>query len=205
MKRLLMGVAMLSAVVVMRAENQQWSLADGRTVTVIKVLSQNATHVTVRSAEGIQQIDKRQLPEELKAQYPYDDAAAEAKLQAEEAEKLQAARAAERQGAPERQRQAKPQERTGGLAILEVRATERATAVVTVANRTASLVEVTREMFAGVNINGAAFPAVRMRNARGDIFVRLRVPAGETKEITVLFAIPEDEVGDIRTVGWRQQ
>ena len=55
-----------------RAEDQVWSLTDGRVVTVGKVLSQSPTHVTVRCTEGLLQIDKRQLPPELQEKYPYD-------------------------------------------------------------------------------------------------------------------------------------
>ena len=42
----------LGIAVSLHAEDQSWNLTDGRTVTVIKVLSQNATHVTVRCADG---------------------------------------------------------------------------------------------------------------------------------------------------------
>lgn len=206
MRRLVIGAFFLAFAVFAQAEDQKWTLTDGRTVTVIKVLSQNATHVTVRCPDGIQQVDKRQLPEELKAQFPYDEEAVEAQRAAEEAAKAQAAKATERQNAPERQRQAQRQSQpaSGGLAIEGVRPNGRATAVVTVVNRTDKLTEVTRDLFMGVNVNGTAFPASRIRNAQGDIWVRLRIGPNSTKEVTVEFAIPEGEVGDIRAVYWRQ-
>lgn len=204
MRRFVIGALLLALTVAAPAEDQQWALTDGRTVTVIKVLSQNATHVTVRCPEGILQVDKRQLPESLQAAYPYDEEAAAAKQAEEEREKARAA-GGERPVPNARPRPAPQAQPTGGLAIASAQGTERATAVITVANRTAALVEVTREMLVGVNVNGEAFPALRLRNARGDIFVRVKVPAGEAKEITVVFDIPEGVVGDIRAVYWRQR
>jgi hypothetical protein len=67
------------------------------------------------------------------------------------------------------------------------------------------MVEVNREMFVCVNVNGASFPSTRLTNPRGDILTRIRIPAGETTEIGIVFAIPEGDVGDIGAVYWRPQ
>lgn len=203
MKRPLLVALFLGLAAALQAADQSWKLTDGRTVTVIKVLSQNATHVTVRCADGILQIDKRQLPEELRAQYPYDEAAAAAKTAAEEASKAQAAVVTGRQPAANRRPQ--PQQPKGGVSIVSTRATGFATAYVTLTNRSPNMVEVNREMFVCVNVNGASFPSTRLTNPRGDILTRIRIPAGETTEIGIVFAIPEGDVGDIGAVYWRPQ
>ena len=189
----------------LHAEDQSWNLTDGRTVTVIKVLSQNATHVTVRCADGILQIDKRQLPEELRGQYPYDEAAAAEKLAAEQAEKARAAALAARQtGTGERRVQKQQPQPKGGVTIVSTRPEGFATAYITVTNQSESMVEVTRDMFVCVNVNGARYPSLRLTNPRGDILTRIRIPAGRTTEIGIVFAIPEGEVGDIGSVFWKQ-
>lgn len=188
----------------LHAEDQSWNLTDGRTVTVIKVLSQNATHVTVRCADGILQIDKRQLPEELRGQYPYDEAAAAEKLAAEQAEKSRAAALAARPaGAGERRVQ--QQQPKGGVTIVSTRPEGFATAYITVTNHTESMVEVRRDMFVCTNVNGATFPSERLTNPRGDILTRIRIPADGTTEIGIVFAIPAGEVGDVGAVYWRPQ
>jgi hypothetical protein len=207
MKRCVIVALFLGLAAALQAVDQTWALTDGRTVTVIKVLSQNATHVTVRSADGILQIDKRQLPEELKAQYPYDEAAAAAKLGAEEMEKARVAAAAEKQPALDKRRQLqqKSQPQSGGLTIVSMRPTARATAYVTVTNHSTGMVEVNRDMFIGVSVNGAAYPSQRFTNERGDLLTRTRIPANGTTEIGVVFDIPEGDVGDIGAVYWKQQ
>jgi len=203
MKRPLLVALLLGLAAALQAADQSWKLTDGRTVTVIKVLSQNATHVTARCADGILQIDKRQLPEELREQYPYDEAAAAAKTAAEEASKARAAVVTGRQPAANRRPQ--PQQPKGGVSIVSTRATGFATAYVTLTNRSPNMVEVNREMFVCVNVNGASFPSTRLTNPRGDILTRIRIPAGETTEIGIVFAIPEGDVGDIGAVYWRPQ
>lgn len=206
MKRRLFVALCLGIAAILHAEDQSWKLTDGRTVTVIKVLSQNATHVTVRCADGILQIDKRQLPEELRGEYPYDEAAAADKLAAEQAEKARAVALAERQaGAGERrvQKLQQPQPK-GGVTIVSTRPEGFATAYVTLTNRSESMVEVTRDMFVCVNVNGARYPSSRLTNPRGDILTRIRIPAGNTTEIGIVFAIPEGDVGDIGGVFWKQ-
>ena len=205
MKRRLIVALFLGLAAALQAADLTWALTDGRTVTVIKVLSQNATHVTVRCADGILQIDKRQLPEELKAQYPYDEAAAAAKRGAEESEKARLA-AAEKQPALDKRRQLqKSQPQSGGLTIVSMRPTARATAYVTVTNHSTGMVEVNRDMFVGVSVNGAAYPSQRFTNERGDLLTRIRIPANGTTEIGVVFEIPEGDVGDIGAVYWKQQ
>ncbi len=207
MKRFLVVVALLGLAMVGRAETQQWALTDGRTVTVVKVLSQNPTHVTVRCPDGILQIDKRQLPEALQEQYPYDAVAAAAKQSAEAA----ASQAAQEQAARRAQldRSHSPQRTVGGsaggVAIVSIRATGPALAYVTITNRTASMVEVTRDMFIGETVAGLRFPSQRFTNPRGDHLTRIRIAANATTEIGVIFEIPEGEVPDIGAVYWRQQ
>ena len=203
MKRPLLVALFLGLAAALQAADQSWKLTDGRTVTVIKVLSQNATHVTVRCADGILQIDKRQLPEELRAQYPYDEAAAAAKAAAEETAKAQAAAKAGRQ---EQLQQAarQSQQPTGGVTIVSTRPSGFATAYVTLTNRSPSMVEVRRDMFVCVNVNGARFPSNRLTNPRGDILTRIRIPANGTTEVGIVFDIPEGEVGDIGSVFWKQ-
>ncbi len=207
MKRFLVVAALLGLAVVARAEPQSWALTDGRTVTVVKVLSQNPTHVTVRCPDGILQIDKRQLPEALQAQYPYDEVAAAARQSAEAA----ASRAAQEQAARRAQleRARAPQRPSGGsaggVAIVSIRPTGPALAYVTITNRTASMVEVNRDMFVGETVAGLRFPSQRFTNPRGDHLTRIRIAANATTEIGVVFEIPEGEVPDIGAVYWRQQ
>ena len=205
MNRRLLVALFLGIAATLHADDQSWKLTDGRTVAVIKVLSQNPTHVTVRCADGILQIDKRQLPEELRAQYPYDEAAAAAKMSAEEAEKARAAALAERQAAAGHQQVRKQQQPKGGVSIVTTRPDGFATAYVTLTNRSPDMVEVRRDMFVCTNVNGAAFPSSRLTNPRGDILTRIRIPAGGTTEIGIVFAIPEGEVGDIGAVYWKPQ
>jgi hypothetical protein len=206
MKRYIAFIALCALALLVRAEDQKWSLSDGTTVTVVKVLSQNATHVTIRSPEGIQQIDKRRLPDELKAQYPYDEAAANAQASAAEAERARLAAAAERHpAATSRQPRATAQ---GGatMEILSVRpAGARATATVTIANHSSAMQEIGRESVIGVNVNGAAFPVSRFTNPRGDVLTKVRLLPNATKEIMIVFDIPENEVGDIGSVYWNRR
>jgi hypothetical protein len=203
MKRRLLVALLLGIAATLRADDQSWKLTDGRTVMVIKVLSQNATHVTVRCADGILQIDKRQLPEELRAQYPYDEAAAAAKQAAEDATKAKAAAQAGRQERPQQMVRQSPQPK-GGVTIVSTRPTGFATAYVTLTNRSTEMVEVRRDMFVCVNVNGARFPSNRLTNPRGDILTRIRIPANGTTEVGIVFEIPEGEVGDIGSVYWKQ-
>ena len=206
MKRYLVVVALLALAGIMRADPQSWSLTDGRTVTVVKVLSQNATHVTVRCPDGILQIEKRQLPEALQAQYPYDAVAAAAKQSAEAAASLAAQEQAARRAQLERSR---PPQRPsggsgGGVAIVSLRPAGPALAYVTITNRSASMVEVNRDMFVGETVAGLRFPSQRFTNPRGDHLTRIRIAANATTEIGVVFEIPEGEVPDIGAVYWRQ-
>lgn len=204
MKRRLLVALFLGIAATLQADDQSWKLTDGRTVTVIKVLSQNATHVTVRCADGILQIDKRQLPEELRAQYPYDEIAAAAKTAAEEAAKARASAQAEHQTTSNR-RPPQAQQPKGGVSIVSTRPAGFGTAYVTLTNRSPNMVEVRRDMFVCTNVNGATFPSERLTNPRGDILTRIRIPADGTTEIGIVFAIPAGEVGDVGAVYWRPQ
>ncbi|HLP07180.1 MAG TPA: hypothetical protein VK178_03380 [Opitutaceae bacterium] len=189
-----------------RAEDQQWTLSDGTTVTVVKVLSQNATHVTIRSAEGIRQIDKRRLPEELKSLYPYDEAAAAAQAEAADAERARLAQSAETR-APAAAAGARHPASQGGetLEILSVRPSGRATATVTMVNRSGALQEISRDLLVGVNVNGTAFRVSRFTNERGDVLTKVRLLPDATKDILIVFDIPEGEVGDIANVYWNRR
>ena len=206
MKRFLVVVVLLGLAMVARADPQSWALTDGRTVTVVKVLSQNPTHVTVRCPDGILQIEKRQLPEALQAQYPYDAVAAAAKQSAEAAASQAAAEAAARRAQLDRSRAPqRPSDGSGGgVAIVNLRPAGPALAYVTITNRTASMVEVNRDMFIGETVAGLRFPSQRFTNPRGDHLTRIRIAANATTEIGVVFEIPEGEVPDIGAVYWRQ-
>lgn len=202
MKRFWIIAIMLCLGLVVRAEDQLWTLSDGSKVTVMKVLSQNATHVTVRCPDGILQIDKRRLPDELKAQYPYDDAAAQAKAVDEELARDRELRAAARK--PEANAPAKPKAAQGTVAleILGVRSTAPGVAYVTIANRTDSLQEIARDAMVGVNVNGGRFPVSRYTNPRGDVLTKVRLLPNATAEVGVVFNVPEGEVGVISQVYW---
>lgn len=194
MKRLLLlallGVSALSA----QGEDRQWVLTDGRTVTVLKVLSQNATHVTVRCPEGLLQIDKRLLPDAVKPEFPYD---ASAPAPPAEAQAVAPKRPSERP------RAAAPSQAEGDLSIQGLRPAGRARAYLTIVNRSSSLAEVSREMLVGVTVNGVAFPVLRFTDDRGSLFTRIRVLAHGSREICVVLDVPEGEVGDVRGVYWR--
>jgi hypothetical protein len=56
-----------------------------------------------------------------------------------------------------------------------------------------------------VNANGAAFPVLRFTNPRGDVLTKMRLLPGATKEVGVVFDIPEGEVGDIVAVSWHRR
>lgn len=204
MKRALVSLLLVLSSVVVRAEAEVWALTDGRTVTVVKVLSQNATHLTVRTGEGILQVDKRQLPDALRERFPYDELGAEIDRRVKDAQDRRAAEAAERRAAQERARrqQVAP---AAGLAILGVRAGGPATAYVMIANRTGGLVELQRDMFVGENVSGLRFPSLRFTNPRGDILTRIKLPPGKEAEVGVVFDIPAGEVPDIGKVYWRQR
>lgn len=202
MKRLWIIALALCLALAGRAEDQLWTLADGSKVTVIKVLSQSATHVTVRCPDGILQIDKRRLSDELKAQYPYDEAAARAKAVDEELARDREQRAAAREqkaAAP-----AKPKAAQGAVAleILGVRAAEDGVTYVTIANRTDMLHELARDAMVGVNVNGARFPVSRYTNPRGDVLTKVRLLPNATTEVGVVFKVPEGAVGVINMVYW---
>lgn len=206
MTRFLAFMVLLAFAVPVRAEDQQWTLADGTTVTVVKVLSQNATHVTIRSAEGIQQIDKRRLPEELQAKYPYDEAAAAAQAEAATAEKARLAQSAENRPSAAATGTRQPAAQGGAtLEILSVRPAGRATATVTLANRSGALQEIGRDLLVGVNVNGAAYRVSRFTNERGDVLTKVRLLPNATKDILIVFDIPEAEVGDIANVYWKSR
>jgi hypothetical protein len=203
-------VLLLLLMVPARAEEQVWTLTNGRVVNVTKILSQTPTHVTVRCTEGLLQIDKRKLPPELQEKYPYDSAAASvaANQQREEQARrdAQAARdrsAAERQQ-PQRQ-QAQPQaSRLQNVRIVNTRPEGPDTAYVTIANDGAALFEVTRDAFVGVNASGDAFPSDHLTHPRGDTLTKIGIQPNETAEIGVVFRIPEDGAHDIGSVRWRQ-
>ncbi|MBK8475905.1 MAG: hypothetical protein IPL39_06210 [Opitutaceae bacterium] len=188
-----------------RAEDQVWSLTDGRVVTVGKVLSQSPTHVTVRCTEGLLQIDKRQLPPELQEKYPYDSAAAEKaqrRDQEEQARREQQA-AQHRAWAEQQRRQVQAQQPQTGVRIVSVRPTGPGLAYVTVENLGAEPVEVFKNSFAGVNVSGVTFPSARLTNPRGDKLTRVRIDAYKTAEVGVIFEITEGEVPDIGSVRFR--
>lgn len=73
----------------------QIKLATGEVLKDVKFLSQTPTHVTFKTAGGMRQIDKRQLPAELQTQFPYDEEAAERRKAA--LAEADAKRAAERE------------------------------------------------------------------------------------------------------------
>ena len=202
MKRILVAALFVAAAAAFGAEPQTWQLGDGRAVTVVKVLSQNATHVTVRTADGILQIDKRQLPEALQPQYPYDHEAAEAERSGAAERAAQVAEAP----APRtvRKRPAAQPSSGNAVSILSVRPAGRATVFVMVANESAQMVEVNREMFVCANTEGRRFLSMRLTNAQGDNLVRVRIPAGKTVDVGVIFDIPEGEGTDIGAVDWRR-
>ncbi|MFT3828359.1 MAG: hypothetical protein QM691_01505 [Opitutaceae bacterium] len=206
MTRLLAFVALLGLAVLVRAEDQKWTLVDGTTVTVVKVLSQNATHVTIRSAEGIQQIDKRRLPEALQSQYPYDAEAAAAQAEAAKAEKARLAQTAENRPAGATAGPRQPAAHGGAtLEILSVRPAGHATASVTIANRSGALQEIGRDTLVGVNVNNTACRVSRFTNERGDVLTKVRLLPNATKEILVVFDVPEGDVGDIGNVYWNRR
>lgn len=203
MKCILVAALFVAAAAAFGAEPQTWQLGDGRAVTVVKVLSQNATHVTVRTADGILQIDKRQLPEALQPQYPYDHEAAEAERSAA-AER--AAQVATEAPAPrvERKRPASQASSGGAISILSHRPAGRATVFVMIANESAQMIEVNRGMFVCANTEGRQFLSMRLTNGQGDNLVRVRIPAGKTVDVGVIFDIPEGEGTDIGAVDWRR-
>ena len=198
MTRAAVLVLALMAVVLVRAEPQTWVLTDGRTVAVVKVLSQTPTHVTVRTEDGLQQIDKRQLPEALRAQFPYDEAGAAA---------LAAARAkkplAEDGGVRRVETRPRVVASSAGVTILNVRPAGPAIAYLMLANNTPSSVEVGRDLFVAVTAAGLRFPSHHLTNPRGDLLTRVRIEANSTAEIGVVFAVPEGESGEIGEVFWR--
>ncbi len=204
MKRILVAALLLLAAAAFGAEPQTWVLGDGRSVTVVKVLSQNATHVTVRTADGILQIDKRQLPETLQTEYPYDHEAAAA---AERRAAVEASRTAQAAPATPRtvRKPAAPQASSRGVvSILSLRPAGRATVFVMINNESAQMIEVTRDMFVCANTEGRRFLSMRLTNAQGDNLVRVRIPAGKTVDVGVIFDIPEGEGTDIGAVDWRR-
>ncbi len=206
MKRLWVSLLLVVSPVVLRADAEVWALTDGRSVTVLKVLSQNATHVTVRTADGILQVDKRQLPEDVSARYPYDELGAAVDQEVRAAQERRAAELAEQRAAQERaRREKKPAAPATGVTILTVRAAGPAIAYVTVANHTAGMFEVNRDMFVGENVSGLRFPSLRFTNPRGDILTRVKIAPGKEAEIGVVFDIPAGEVPDIGKVFWRQR
>lgn len=205
MKFVAVLVLLLALLVSVRAEDQVWSLTDGRVVKVGKVLSQSPTHVTVRCTEGLLQIDKRQLPPELQEKYPYDSAAGEeAQRRAQEDQSRREVQAAQQRAWAEQQRrQVQAQQPQMAARILSIRADGPARAYVTIENSTASEVEVGKDSFTAVNVTGATFPSVRLTNPRGDILKRVRIAANGTVEVGVVFNIPEGEVQDIGSVRFR--
>ncbi len=206
MKRLWVSLLLVVSPVVLRAEAEVWALTDGRSVTVLKVLSQNATHVTVRTADGIVQVDKRQLPEAVSERYPYDELGAAVDRELQVVQDRRAAELAEQRAAQERaRREKKPAAPATGVTILGVRAAGPAIAYVTVANRTGGMFEVQRDMFVGENVSGLRFPSLRFTNPRGDILTRIKIAPGKEAEIGVVFDIPAGEVPDIGKVFWRQR
>lgn len=68
------------------------TLKDGRVLRNAVITKQDPTTVTVRHAEGFSQVEKAKLPDELAAQYPVDQAAAETQRKAELARAEQIAR-----------------------------------------------------------------------------------------------------------------
>ena len=207
MKVVAVFILLLSLLVTGRAEDQVWALTDGRVVTVNKVLSQTPTHVTVRCTVGLLQIDKRKLPPELQEKFPYDSAAATAAQRQQEQEKaLRESLAAKEQAMAERQRQIQLQQRPAtqpAVRILSMRAAGPAIAYVMIENRSADAIDVGKDSFTGVNAVGASFPSGRLTNPRGDMLRRVRIAAGETAEVGVVFKIPPEEIQEIGTVRWR--
>ncbi len=205
MKLVAVLVLLLALSISARAEDQVWSLTDGRVVTVGKVLSQTPTHVTVRCTEGLLQIDKRQLPPEVQAKYPYDSAAAEQaqRQEQEDQARREALAIQQRTWSEQQRRQTQAQQPRTGVRILSFRAVGPACAYVTVENLGAEAVEVYKNSFAGVNVSGATFPSARLTNPRGDKLTRVRIDALKTAEVGVIFEIPEGEVQDIGSVHFR--
>jgi hypothetical protein len=199
---------LLTFLLPLRGADQVWTLTDGRLVQVSKVLSQTPTHVTVRCAEGLLQIDKRQLPAELQEKYPYDSAAAaEAQRQRQEEQVRREAVAAkdntmaERgvpQQAPRRQSQA-----SMPLRIVNVRPEGPDTAYVTISNSGEDSFDILRDVFVGVNADGVTFPASRLTNPRGDLLTKIRIGPNETIDVGVVFRIPGDGNHDIGSVFFR--
>lgn len=86
---LVLALALLCTVLASAADI---ALKDGRVLRNAVVTKQDPTTVTVRHAEGFSQVEKVKLPDELAAQYPVDQAAAEAQRKAELARAEQIAR-----------------------------------------------------------------------------------------------------------------
>lgn len=207
MRFLVLFAVLLSLVGVVRGQDQVWALTDGRTVAVSKVLSQSPTHVTVRCAEGLLQIDKRQLPPEIQAKYPYDgEAAAAVQLEQEQDKARREALAARERALVDSQRQWQRQQQPQpqmAVRILSARSVGPALAYVTIENRSADAVEVGKDSFICVTVVGASFPSVRLTNPRGDMLRKVRIAAGETAEVAVVFNIPPDQTQDVGSVRFR--
>lgn len=200
---------LLTLLLPLRGDEQVWTLTDGRVVQVSKVLSQTPTHVTVRCAEGLLQIDKRQLPTELQEKYPYDStAAAQAQHEQQAAQARRDAMAAqERATAEQRMPQVAPPRQTREatpLRIVNVRPEGPDTAYVTIANSGEDTFDILRDAFIGVNGAAEAFPAARLTNPRGDLLTKVRIGPNETIDVGVVFRIPADGNHDIGSVRFRQ-
>ena len=75
----------------------------------------------------------------------------------------------------------------------------------TITNHSGGLLQIGRSSLVGVNVNGTAFPVQRFSNERGDVLAKVRLLPNATKEIVVIFEIPEGEVGDISRVYWNRR
>lgn len=72
------------------------TLLNGKKYEQAEVVSQTAEAVTLRYSGGIAQVDKRMLPDDLRARYPLDEKAAEAERARQERDQVRAQARAER-------------------------------------------------------------------------------------------------------------
>lgn len=82
------------------------TLTDGRAYKAVVFVSESPMRITVRHAGGLAQLEKKKLPEPLRAQYPADEAAAERQRIAEQERRAAAAAEYERTR-PEREEKAR--------------------------------------------------------------------------------------------------